>query len=123
MMKTATDIEHELALVREFILDLSEQEQSLRKSLMPYWSMRKELRQQIRETYPMRDNHLVFSFAGKEKRRIMYDKILSLAEEYGDLAGQHRDVKADLEAAVRERKRLVLRLDSMQSKGQMFSDG
>jgi hypothetical protein len=119
-MKTATDIEHDLAVVREFILDLSEQEQGLRKALMPYWGMRKDLRQQIIETYPMRGNHPVFSFAGKEDRRIMYNELLSLAEEWGEVAGQHRDVKADLEAAVRERKRLVLRLDSMQKAGRLF---
>jgi len=119
-MKTVSEIEFDLAQLGEFIADLSGQKRSLSNALTPYWNMKRDLEQQIRESFPSKHGCLQFSFAKKENRRIMHNKILCLSEEYGDLAEQYRDLGADIDAAIRNKKRLLLWLDDMQKRERLL---
>jgi len=118
-MKTATDLEFDIAQLGELILDLKGQKNSLSNALMPYWSLRKQLHEQIRESF-LHNGVVRFAFNGKHDRRCMYEELICLAEEYGELAEQHREVNAEMEAAIRQRKRLLLRLERMQRAGELF---
>ena len=117
-MRTAADIDGEIGQLHDIVGYLSEQKRSLEDALQPYWNGKRDLTHRIIDTYDTgEDGRILFSWTGKDDRRTLYGELLDLAEEYGDIAEQRRDVEAEIEAAQRQIKWFRQQLDYMLKKG------
>ena len=100
-------VKMELDRVRDLIDEAATTLGNLKDQLVPYWDAKGELEEGIRRTHGKRsDGAIIFRPAGADRRAILFERLMVLAEEWGPVKTDYNAVKARLAGYDRDLSRL-----------------
>lgn len=104
----SNELQHLLEESQSFIRCKSDEIQALDRELGPFWSLEREIKAAIRQSYRLHGGRIVISLdpAEIELRRGLYVELERLTEVFGPIRTKRREAREDLDATMRQVERL-----------------